>query len=110
MGFNNPALLGATEEYLREKRRRNIMKRYIWKYLIPTADKVTLRMPKFAEVIHIAEQGGILALWAIVNPDLEEEERIFYVVGTGHPLPHAKYIGTVLIDPFVWHIFESKMD
>jgi hypothetical protein len=35
--------------------------------------------------------------------------RVFYVCGTGNPLNigDARFIGTVQMDYFVWHIFEA---
>lgn len=81
----------------------------VWKYDLP--DRVTRRqMPAGAKPIHVAEQHGMIRLWAIVEPDNPPEERGFIVVGTGHEFDPAglQLIGSLLTPggTFVFHVFE----
>jgi hypothetical protein len=47
-------------------------------------------------------------LWAEVNPTAPMVERFFTVCGTGFDVPpEAEYVGTVFMDPFVWHVYED---
>lgn len=85
------------------------MKR-IFKYVIaPTeiSSSVRVTMNEDAEVIHIAEQNGMLCLWVISDPVKQLRERSFYICGTGHPVFGLKYLGTAHCKPFVWHVFED---
>lgn len=55
-------------------------------------------------------------LWALVdvtrNAEVETagfEIKTIVIIGTGNPFysdPGDIFIGTVVIDPFVWHVFE----
>lgn len=66
-----------------------------------------LELPKEAKILHIADQYGYIRLWALVDPVASNETRTFQVFGTGQPVyPAADYIGTLQMEPFVWHIFE----
>jgi len=47
---------------------------------------------------------------AIDDQNLEGEDRIIRILGTGHPFPdygNCVFISTVAINPFVWHVFEK---
>ena len=68
-------------------------------------------MPKGAELLSVANQDGCLCLWANVDADKQFETRFVKIIGTGNPIPQdmgvdRRFIGTVLMDPFVWHVFE----
>lgn len=64
-------------------------------------------MPRNAKGISVADQAGTLTLWALVNPSEEQEWRTVRVVGTGHPINGkvGRFIGSVVMPPFVWHVF-----
>lgn len=69
-------------------------------------------MPVGAMVLSVQVQRMMPYIWALVDPDLPPlEERLFYVVGTGHPLSDnpGKYIGTfqLLEGGLVFHLFEG---
>jgi len=53
-----------------------------------------------------------LSFFHLVNTERVEETRHFAIRGTGEAMGgwHStdKYIGTVQIPPFVWHLFETK--
>lgn len=66
-------------------------------------------MPYGAEVLHIADQGGTVCLWALVSEN-SHEPRFFQVYGTGYPITEgwSEYVGSVqqLGGALVWHVFE----
>jgi hypothetical protein len=83
--------------------------RTIWKYTLPLQDVVTLTMPVGAEVLSVGLQDGNITLWAMVHSTAPRMDRVFYVYGTGNPINggEGRFIGTVQMNYFVWHIFEA---
>jgi hypothetical protein len=86
--------------------------RTVYKYPLPLNDRVTLEIPRGAKPLYVAEQNGQLCLWALVDPEHVEEERGFYILGTGQRTTDDKttqYVGTAICDGgrFVWHVFEA---
>lgn len=79
----------------------------IWKYTLEHGHN-TFLLPKGAKILHVGQQNGTVCLWARVDPEQEQEKRVFRFVGTGHPLncTDITYLGTAHDDPFVWHVFE----
>lgn len=61
------------------------------------------------EVLLVAEQYGHLVVWTL--EDLEVSRvRYVTVVGTGAPVPKSsKHIGSAVMPPFVWHVFETAV-
>ena len=87
----------------------------IWKYELVATDYQQLTMPKGACVLTMQIQNNTPCLWVLVDPQAEEEPRIFETFGTGHPICCAadmqrNYIGTYQIHggAHVFHVFESK--
>jgi hypothetical protein len=85
--------------------------RTVWKFPFEVDMKVTLTMPKGATVLRVGTQRDTLrplCLWAEVDPESPEVERLFAVRGTGHLLGDVgRYLGTVTDEPFVWHVYEG---
>jgi hypothetical protein len=51
----------------------------------------------------------VICAWILVRPNEPMVTRTFEVYGTGHTIASAgalKHVGTVLVDQFVWHVFE----
>lgn len=83
----------------------------IWKYELQITDMQQVEMPNGAELLSVANQDGCLCLWAKVDADKQVETRFIEIIGTGNPIAQdmgvdRKFIGTVLMSPFVWHVFE----
>lgn len=82
----------------------------IWKYNFDiTPSKQIRMMPAGARLLSVADQHGLLAMWALVDTEAAQVERWFVVAGTGHPLidiPSEGYVGSVIDGPYVWHLFE----
>lgn len=81
----------------------------IFKYDVPIDGFVEL--PKGAKVLYVGNQEDQIKMWVAVDPEEDEMfPRRFITVGTGHEFDfHYNVIfkGTVMIGPFVWHVFED---
>jgi hypothetical protein len=53
------------------------------------------------------DPSGHLCLWYAVDTDQPASELTVRIVGTGREMPEnaGKHIGTVTMQPFVWHVF-----
>jgi hypothetical protein len=83
----------------------------IWKFALEVTDTQRVFMPNRAKILSAAHQNGYVCIWAMVNPDRPLQERVIEIIGTGNPFPAGsgidrKFIGTVVANPFVWHVFE----
>ena len=66
-------------------------------------------MPVGSEIRHLGLQSGVLCVWVEVEDGALLTTEVFYVVGTGHIVPNnVTYIGTVQMEPFVWHVFRER--
>lgn len=82
----------------------------VFKYTLDFLDRQSIEMPKFSKILSVDVQRGKIRMWAACDPDQDSREiRTFEVIGTGNEvlgLPRD-FLGTVIIDPFVWHVFEQ---
>lgn len=80
--------------------------RRVFKFEIELQDEPTIVNAPIIEIHHVDRQNGGLYVWVEVD-DGPSEEFPFYVVGTGNPIPDqaVDYIGTVLSNGLVWHIY-----
>ena len=82
----------------------------VWKYKI-VGLKCEIAMPKSAKVLSVQTQNCEPHIWALVDPNEETKERVFYVFGTGFPCPRpaSEYVGTFQLNDgdFVLHLFEE---
>ena len=72
-------------------------------------------MPEGSEILSVADQGGFLCVWARVTAGNSPVERMIEIAGTGNPYPPNDgavrvFLGTVVMNPFVWHVFEKLPD
>ena len=81
----------------------------IWKFPLKITDRQPILLPSQHTFLSIADQGGQLCLWVEVETTKEIVERTIWIVGTGNPIPRAAaaFIGTVLMRPGVWHVYEG---
>lgn len=81
----------------------------IYKYVLNIVSWQSVAMPIGARVLSVGNQNGHLCLWAMVDPSKEIEPRGFSIIGTGNRIvvDPGPFVGTVQIDQFVWHVFES---
>ena len=82
----------------------------ILKYELEITDSQEIKMPGRAIVLDVAAQYDVLCLWALVDTAQPKVQRRFRVFGTGEPLKgllRMKFIGLVVMPPFVRHVFEE---
>jgi hypothetical protein len=66
-------------------------------------------MPKGAKILSVQDQRDILTLWALVDDEtIEREIKRVVVFGTGQSFSDfpRRYISTIQVGSFVWHVFE----
>ena len=59
----------------------------IFKYQMPVMERFTMKLPQNAEIIRMADQGGMFWLWAVVDTRLPDEDRHFVAVKCGANVP-----------------------
>ena len=86
----------------------------IWKYkILPLDGPQRYDMPRGAHVISTAlDPQRDICFWALVDTNAPLEERTMWCVGTGWPLEdigmyEGEFIGTVVKEPYVWHLFTT---
>lgn len=89
-------------------RDKNVM---IYKYPLALVDEQHVEMPAGADVLCVQIQDGRPCIWAKVDVRSTPTARLFYVVGTGHPMPvkAQEYVGTFQMQDgaLVFHVFEG---
>lgn len=87
--------------------------RSIYKFAVnPWGEYQNIALPVGSKMLSVIEQNGHMILYCLVDPTEKRVEiREYLVVGTGWNMrdgasKHLKFIGTVKIDPYVWHFFE----
>lgn len=87
----------------------------IWKYELEFNSVTRIKIPKGAQLltVQVDQKTNKPCLWALVNTESEEEERIFELFGTGHEIKShigtsREYIGTYQYQKgeFIGHVFE----
>ena len=84
----------------------------IWKYAIKITDEQILHLPRGYKILSVANQTGVLCMWVLVTPEHEERKVCVRIVGTGNPMPNMfgfKFLDSVVISSFVWHVFVAGM-
>lgn len=88
------------------------MNKTIFKYPFKVQDKITIVLPKDAEILTVQTQRDNPCIWALVDPNNKTEERYFEIFGTGHEVYEdmgieRRYINTFQMQSgLVWHLFE----
>jgi len=84
----------------------------IWKFQLPTRGRVSLPMPKGAQLLSVDVQEDVPVLWAIVcaDPAAPKASRVISIRMTGHSVPAevGTFVGTFQIDrgAYVGHVFD----
>lgn len=83
----------------------------IWKYSLHTGIKQQcLDVPQIAIPRHLGMQGGMVALWAQVDPEGQTSQVEVVCVATGEPVPEGySYLGTIQFpNGLVFHYFWTR--
>lgn len=75
------------DEKLRGVKMSQSAGKVIFKYQMPVLEKFTMRLPRGAEIIRMADQGGMFWLWAVVDTGAPDETRQFHAVKCGANVP-----------------------
>lgn len=83
------------DENLRGKKMSSATGKVIFKYQMPVLEKFTMNLPAGAQIIRVADQGGMFWLWAVVDTNAPDEPRNFVAVKCGANVPEGdlNYIG-----------------
>jgi hypothetical protein len=92
--------------------------RTIHKYKLKITNEQIIDMPAHAAILSVGtDQFNNVCLWAMVETDNPPEPRKFSITGTGNHFPGPetpgnvqKFLGTAVQSPFVWHVFEEKLN
>jgi len=84
------------------------MKKQVWKYNLGLLDVAQeINMPIDSKIVHVGVQGDNICLWVEVCPSEDTaSKRSFKVFGTEHPISEGIHVGTAIMPPFVWHVYE----
>lgn len=83
------------------------MKR-VWKFPILMMDEQRLEIPFGSKPLYVGlDPSGNPCIWYEVNPQETVSQVMFYVVGTGNPIPTRVniYLGSFVHGSFVWHVY-----
>ena len=85
------------------------MKKTIYKYSLSRKPEQVIKMPHSSNVLCVKLQDGSPRIWAEVVPENSLVERTFILVETGEHYDFVgKYIGTVVLNTVVLHLFEKN--
>lgn len=78
----------------------------IWKFILD--DPISeIRMPKGAHPISTHKHLGQICVWAEVDSEAPKVIHRFNVMETGEPVPDGKFLGSVLLNKFVFHVYDD---
>ena len=83
--------------------------RTIWKFPLELASRQDVLAPTGTKFLAAQLQKGQICLWGEVETDLVQIPHTIGIVGTGRndlPGEPRRYIGTVQMLPYVWHVYE----
>ena len=89
----------------------------VFKYHLRITDEQDVLIERFSRVLSVGVQNEGLYVWALVDDKYEKAPTHFYIVGTGNKAGHLtesrphmakRFIGTVQMPPFVWHVFVEQ--
>ena len=85
--------------------------RTVYKYQL-NLGTTRLELPEGSIPVHVGVQGEGVCLWVeqTNDPDGSFTWHTYKAIGTGHPCPtgyaRTEHLGTVMMPPFVWHVYE----
>lgn len=59
----------------------------IWKYQIPVSEEFVKMLPKGARIIRVANEGGMLWMWAMVDTSAPDVSRKIHAFKAGGTMP-----------------------
>jgi hypothetical protein len=84
----------------------------IFKYILSMDDEQKVQLPMHSNILFVGAKDGKLCVWAQVPyPDAVKKPVRVFIYGTGHEIKRVeekKYLGSVVMEPFVWHVFVEE--
>jgi len=85
----------------------------VFKYPLALVAHQEIQVHPIRHLLSVHVQNGTVCLWAEVDPEGKEQSMPVYVVGTGWAMPELacgplRFLGTVFLDEFVWHVFVGE--
>jgi len=86
----------------------------IWKFKLNITESQEIKVPEGTQILSAGiDPEGSLCVWGVVDTENALTDRFIYIVGTGNPIDRVffndyTFIGSVLMQPFVWHVFECN--
>jgi len=88
----------------------------IYKYALELTDRQLVSIPLGSKILSVDNQNGAICVWVEVDSDVPYyRDYVFRIVGTGNPIDFPtkpnettspyNFIGTVIMNPFVWHVY-----
>ena len=78
----------------------------IYKYTLDVATEQNIETFEDFRIRHVDVQNGNICCWGEIDTSAPKETKTIYVVGTGQEIPYGTYwVGTVLRDGCVWHVY-----
>lgn len=84
--------------------------RTIHKQSLQIIDSRPLFVPAGSILRSFGNQRGQLCVWYECDTDVTDMvERRIWIIGTGNRMPSVPldYLATVIIEPYVWHVYEQ---
>jgi len=83
----------------------------IYKHYISFQESFELELNKGYKILNVGLQNRAICIWVLLDTECEKVKAIFSVFGTGWSLPELSmsHIGTVQIEPLVWHVFQHDV-
>jgi len=81
----------------------------IFKYALQIEDEQTVELPLCSTILFTGANNGELCIWVqVLNPNAAKKPHKLFIHGTGREINgmlQKKYLGSVVMEPFVWHVF-----
>ena len=80
----------------------------VYKYTLEKHGKCTLELPLGCEVLKLDARDNKIAMWCLIDTEMETSLYDFYVAVTGENIEDCRiqsYIGTADVGGIVYHVF-----
>ncbi len=82
----------------------------IWKQTLELKKEQIIEIPFDSKFLVAKLQNNQITIWFHCYSENKLEERTILIYGTGHEVlkeSEMDYLGTIIQDSFIWHIFEK---
>lgn len=82
----------------------------VWKFPLLSTGPAWVNLPFGSEIVHVGRDPatGLISIWAEVDPAQSHMTLVFQIIATGETIPPGfRHRGTVIIESFVWHLYEK---